>query len=93
MPRRIAVQEGLKNMKEELESLGYEVVDMNHEGVEAVVYMADGSDISYYGQMFSMNQGMNIAGNRGTLLINGKGKSIEELDYMIRNRLYSPLFE
>lgn len=94
MPKKIAIQKGLENIKGRLESLGYEIVNINSgESADAIIYMADGHDISYYNQMINMDTGEDMSTNNGTLLINATGKTIEEIDYMINNRLYSPLFE
>lgn len=94
MSKRIAVQSGLDNIKNELGGLGYEVVDINNSNrVDAVVYMADGYDINYHNDIVNMNEGEDIADNKGVVLINATGKTIEQIDYIINNRIYSPLFE
>lgn len=94
MHKRIAVQSGLDNIKSGLDGLGYEVVDINDSNsVEAVVYMADGYNINYHNQLVSMNEGEDISGNKGVMLINATGKTVEQIDYIINNRIYSPLFE
>lgn len=94
MVKRIAIQEGLDNIKNSLSSLGYEIVNIDdNSSVDAVIYMANGYDINYHNQLVNMNEGEAMANNRGVMLINATGKTIEEIDSIINNRLYSPLFE
>lgn len=94
MPKKIAVQSGLDKIKNELGGLGYEVVDINDSNsVDAVVYMADGYNINYHNQIVNMNEGEDISDNKGVVLINATGKTVEQIDYIINNRIYSPLFE
>lgn len=94
MKKRIVVQEELYDIRNSLNSLGYEVVDINENNeVEAIVYMADGYDIEYHNNLTNMNNGINMSNNKGTILINAKGKTCEEIDKIIKRRLYSPLFD
>lgn len=94
MKKRIVVQEGLDNIRNELNGFGYEVVDINeNKNIEAIVYMADGYDIEYHNNLVNMNSGINMTNNKGTILINATGKTSEEIDKIIKNRIYSPLFD
>lgn len=94
MPKRIAVQNGLDNIRDGLNSLGYEIVEIDRStGVEAVIYMADGYDINYHNQLVNMNEGEDITNNKGIMLINATGKTVEQIDSIINRRIYSPLFE
>ncbi len=94
MKKKIVVQEGLNDLRNSLNSLGYEVVDINeNNNVEAIVYMADGYDIQYHNNLVNMNSGVDMTNNRGTILINATGKTVEEIDKVIKSRIYSPLFD
>ena len=94
MSKKIAIQSGLENIKEKLIDLGYEVFDINErKSVEAIVYMADGYSIPYENQLINMAEGEEMVGGRGAILINATGKTIDDIDYIINNRVYSPLFK
>lgn len=92
--KKIVVQEGLNDIKKGLEQLGYDVMDMKEgNNADTVIYMADGHDISYYGNLSDMGFQDTMSNDSGTLLINAKGKTIEEIRYIIDKKVYSPLFE
>lgn len=94
MKKRVIVQEDLEEIKEGLINLGYEVVNIDEgENIDAIVYMADGYDIEYHNSLANMNSGIDMANYKGTVLVNAKGRSLEEISYIIENRLYSPLFD
>ncbi|WP_069650885.1 YkuS family protein [Caloranaerobacter ferrireducens] len=94
MAKKIAIQKGLDDLKNSLKSKGYEVYDINeNKEVEAIIYMADGYSIPYMDRFISMDAGFEIDRNKEVLLINATGKTLEEIEYIINNRLYSPLFE
>ncbi len=94
MGKKIVVQEGLDILRDSLNNIGYEVVDINNSNdIDAIVYMADGYDIEYHNNLANMNSGLDITGNKGTVLINASGKTIEEIDDIIKKRIYSPLFD
>lgn len=94
MTKRVAVQRGLNEIKNELINQGYEVFDIEEgQNVDAVVYMADGYNIPNYNQFINMNAGADMGGDKGIILINAKGKGIEDIRYAIENRVYSKLFE
>ena len=82
----VAVQKGLDNMKASLRELGHDVVDYGDYKypVDAIVYMGgDGG--------FTMST--DISGPAmGVFLINAKGKTPQEVDAMLKRRLYTPLF-
>ncbi|KPU26751.1 hypothetical protein TR13x_08765 [Caloranaerobacter sp. TR13] len=94
MMKKIAIQKGLDDLKNNLKSRGYEVYDINeNKEVEAIIYMADGYSIPYIDSFISMDTGFEINRNKDVLLINATGKTLEEIEYIINNKLYSPLFE
>lgn len=93
MKKRIVVQEDLYSIKNNLNNLGYEIVDINNNDVEAIIYMADGYNIEYHNNLANMNSGIDIANNKGAVLINATGKTTEEIDNIIKKKIYSPLFD
>ncbi len=94
MKKKIVVQEGLNDLRNSLNNLGYEVVDINeNNNVEAIVYMADGYDIQYHDNLVNMDSGVDMTNSRGTILINATGKTAEEIDKVIKSRIYSHLFD
>jgi len=84
--KRIAVQSNLYEIKKELESKGYEVVDYESGGyIDAVVY----KDI--YSGLGNVNN--SVDGNAyGAILINANNKTIDEITNIIETRRYEKLF-
>lgn len=84
--KRIAVQEGLEEIKQGLENKGYEVVNQEDSGhIDAIVY-----ENTYEG-MQNLNSSMD-SNMYGAILINSKNKTIEEIEYIIETRRYETLF-
>lgn len=84
--KRIAVQNGLEDIRQGLEDKGYEVVDYEAGGhIDAVVY----SDI--YSGLNNVNNSAD--GNAyGAILINANNKTIDEVANIIETRRYERLF-
>ena len=94
MMKKVAVQKELTDIKYELSNLGYDVSDIEEgENVEAIVYLADGYNIPYDNQMVNMTEGDSMDNNQSAILINATGKSSYDINNIIKNRIYSPLFE
>lgn len=91
MYKKIAIQEGLEEIKKGLISLGYEIGNINDENLSAILYKADGYDINYHNMITNMIND-NTEDRQGTLLINVTGKTLDEVDYIVNHRTYSPLF-
>lgn len=94
----IAVQKGLNNIKNQLNRLGYKVVFYEEAScpVDALIYLETNNDNTllninrYLSQQYAM---LNSAHNYpGTILINAKDKSLDEIVQIIERRSYSPLF-
>lgn len=84
--KRVAVQENLTKIKEELKQRGYEVVGFNDSGfIDAVIYVDDTSGFKNINDSKEIN-------NSGTVIINAKNRSIEDLEYIIQTRRYEKLF-
>ena len=84
--KRIAVQQGLEEIRKGLKNRGYEVVGYDDRGyIDAIVYK-------------SMDSGMGNVNNSadgniyGAILINATGKTMEEIEYIIETRRYGNLF-
>jgi len=90
----IAVQKELDIIKSGLKLKGYTVVDPEtyNYPIEAVVYEGNSFQISF---VSGNNAPEMIAGKRssyGILMINSLGKSLEQIDEMIKMRCYEHLF-
>ncbi|AOY75401.1 YkuS family protein [Clostridium formicaceticum] len=84
--KRIAIQDGLEQLKFDLENNGYEVVDFQDKGhIDAIVYTDD------YGGFKNLND-MGETNTYGAILINAKNKTVEEIRYIIETRRYGSLF-
>ncbi|QUH25158.1 YkuS family protein [Serpentinicella alkaliphila] len=83
--KRVALQEGLKDIKNELEERGYEVVDFNDSRhVDAVIYLNNSNGF--------MNINNTQGDNSGAVIINARNRSIDDLVYIIETRRYERLF-
>lgn len=96
----VAVQKGMENIKEQLRERGYEVVTFGEYNypIDAVVYAGYGIDTSYIknNNIPNLTSEMSVVGrqdrNYGVLMVNATNKSIGEIEYILKNRVYSPLF-
>lgn len=84
MKKVIAVDERFRDLKEQLKAKGYEVVDLYQRNVPIDVCI-------YYDNMKGF-QNINPHTGMGVLMINGKGKSIADIEFMIKKGVYSSLF-
>ena len=91
MGKKVAVQDSLNEIKDELKRRGYNIISME-DGVEAdaIVYMNEGNETPYIGD-YDYNDELDSY-NKGAILINANNKSIDEIDKIIKNRIYTPLF-
>lgn len=94
--KKIALQRGLDQLKDELEQKGYETVfeDEIDGYITAYIYQ-DQHSLAEQTFHASLNESL-LSGpappNPGILLINAKDKSTEEITAIIENRIYSRLF-
>lgn len=86
----IAVAPGLEEIRDKLMELGYEVVILGEYNypIDAVIYKGYTPDMSY----ISTNNTSFNSDSYGILMINAQNKTIEEINYVLKTRLYSPLF-
>ncbi|WP_077369267.1 YkuS family protein [Anaerosalibacter sp. Marseille-P3206] len=92
MSRRIGVQDDLENVKRELENRGYIVTSMDDENIEAAIYQNPEGQSPYLSNYINMNMGFTTVNGMGTLLINADGRTIDEIDEIIKSRVYTDLF-
>lgn len=91
----IAVEKGLDDIKQQLESRGYECFYIGEEGIaDAVIYKDKDNHPYFEVNKSSMTNLSNSIGGQsiGALLINAQGKTIEEILNILNRRTYSPLF-
>ena len=90
----IAVQKGLDILKEGLQQRGYEVVDVEnyHYPIDAIVYEGNSFQISYISHNNMPEMSVGGRSNYGVFMINSLGKSVDEVEDMLKTRYYSPLF-
>ncbi len=84
MGKTVAVDKRFRELRQELEEKGYKVVDLfQYEApVDACVYHDSIRDF----------HNANYLWDTGVLMINGKGKSAEDIEFMINRGVYSSLF-
>ncbi|MFZ5989785.1 MAG: YkuS family protein [Bacillota bacterium] len=90
----VAVQSGLDSIKKGLKERGFDVVELESYGypIDAIVYEGNSFQISHVSSnnMPEMTMGKRV--NYGVFIVNSLGKSIDEIEDMLRTRYYSPLF-
>ncbi|MCK9479295.1 MAG: YkuS family protein [Firmicutes bacterium] len=83
----VAVTPALRTVAEQLRERGYNVVTYgkyNHP-IDALIYTGE--------NLLSANIIASAApGWHGVLMINAENKTISQIDYMLKNRVFSPLF-
>jgi len=83
---KIFVSKELEQIKEELFNKGYEIIDESCESpCDAIICNLK------RGGLTKLNMQSNIK-NEGTLIIDLGSKSVEELEYILNNRVYSSIF-
>lgn len=82
---KVYVSTELDYIKEELRNRGYIIVEDSSTPCDAIICNLKNSDLT------SMNMQGNIK-REGTLIIDSGSKSIEDIDYILNNRVYSSLF-
>ena len=90
----IAVQNGLDYFKESLKKKGYTVVDIENcdYPVDALLFEGNEFQISYFSRNNRMAGKDGERTKDGTLIINSRGKSIEQIDEMLSMKCYEHLF-
>jgi len=97
--RTVALSSSLAHLKDELKNLGYKVYleDEIDFPVDVFIYTQDNEQSSLYSTAQKLDN-LALSNSKadqdfyGTLLIDGSGKSIDDIKYIIENRVYSPIF-
>lgn len=86
----IAVQSKFSNIAEQLKKRGYTVVDLYNysKPIDAVVYEGDKFDFSVISDE-NASATMGTKSTYGVFIVCANGKSIDEIDYMLKTRCYS----
>jgi hypothetical protein len=90
----VAIQKGLDEIKRELSLRGYEVVDIESYNypIDAMIYEGNSFQISHVSRNNMPEMIMGKRANYGVFIINSLGKSVDEIEDMLKTRYYSPLF-
>lgn len=90
----VAVQKELNNIKDALKNKGYEVVTLGEYNypIDAMIYEGRSFQISYISSNNMPVMSVDSRSNYGVLMINATGKSIDEIERILKRRSYSPLF-
>lgn len=98
MSSKIAIEKNLNNLVEGLKDLGYDVetFDREYNGyAQAIIYSGNDrvsqNTLGNFG-LQSITSHFYTPQSTGALIINGDNKTVEEINYCIKNRVYSPLF-
>lgn len=88
MPKVIAIPPGLEAVGKQLEARGYEVVDERYQGyVDTILYDSNYSKLGYltnFDNVIDMDQ--------GALVVNARGKNVDEIIDAIERGSYESLF-
>jgi hypothetical protein len=90
----VAVQNSLLNIKHELGNRGYTIVDLENYNypIDAAIYEGNSFQISYISGNNMPEMSNSKRSSYGVLIINSLGKSVDEIEDMLKTRYYSPLF-
>lgn len=84
---KVSVEDSMTALKKNLKDLGYEVYNFS-ENISSDVYIYSERSTGLHNLSNSINPDSN-----GSLLIDADGKSIGEIQYILKHRVYSPLFK
>ncbi len=91
----IGIQDGLYELKGQLEQRGYPVKEMNNYSnhVDVYIYASGKVDGVLLEPEINLLASFNNCNSShcGTLMVNSKGKSINEIESIINNRCYTSL--
>ncbi|HEX2925769.1 MAG TPA: YkuS family protein [Ruminiclostridium sp.] len=89
----VAVQSNLSDIADGLKKRGYTVVDLYayKKPVDAVVYQGKSFDFSAIVEE-NVSSVEGSGSGYGVFIVCSNGKSIEEIDYMLKTRCYSSFF-
>jgi hypothetical protein len=90
----VAVQNGLDKIREGLKNKGYKVVNLEgyNYPIDALVYEGNSFQISHISSNNMPEMTMGTRSSYGVFMVNAAGKSLDEVEAMLKTRKYSPLF-
>ncbi|TYQ15414.1 UNVERIFIED_CONTAM: uncharacterized protein UPF0180 [Acetivibrio alkalicellulosi] len=90
----MAIQNGMENIKMELEKRGFHVVYIENYNypIDAIIYEGSSFNISHISSNNMPAMTMDKRASYGVFIINSCNKSIDEIESMLNKRHYSPLF-
>lgn len=90
----IAVQQGLDSVKDQLANRGYKVVELEtyKNAVDVIIYQTNLSHISYFPHDNFLGEKEGMRSSYGALIVNSTGKGIDEIEFILKTRCYSSLF-
>lgn len=91
----VAVQSQLDNtIKEGLRQRGFEVVELEgyNYPIDAMVYEGSSFQLSYISRNNMPEAVMGTRGSYGVFMVNATGKTLDQIEKMLKTRYYSPLF-
>ena len=101
----VAVQKGMETTMQQLRKRGYDVVTFGEYNypIDSIVYSGQGLESSYIksNNIPNLTAEMSIEGHGkrtqadrsyGVLMVSAQHKSIDEIDQILKNKVYSPLF-
>jgi hypothetical protein len=81
----VFVSPDLYYIKEELRNRGYSIVEDGAVPCDAIICNLKNCDLNSFNVQTSLKR-------EGTLIIDSGSKTISDIDYILNNRVYSPLF-
>jgi len=89
----IAIQKGIKKLRDELIQRGYTVVEAESYGypIDAIIYEDTNYNVSHISIDNMPSAENSIRPNFGVLMINSRNKSVDEIVEILNRRCYTPL--
>lgn len=84
---KISIEDSMTVLKKGLMDLGYEVYNFS-ENISSDAYIYSERNTGLHKLSSSINPGSD-----GSLIVDADGKSLSEIHYILRHRVYSPLFK
>ncbi|NMA82666.1 MAG: hypothetical protein GX962_02235 [Epulopiscium sp.] len=95
----IGIQRGLDQLKEQLKERGYYIVEVDQyrHPIDAYVYTATQADgilenLAVTNQVYTGPEPYDSQSSMGVLMVNAYNKTVEEIEQILRERVYTPLF-
>ncbi len=84
---KISIEDELVSLKKGLLDLGYEVYNFS-ENISSEAYIYSEKNTGLYNLSNFINPSLN-----GSLLVDADGKGLNDIQYILSHRIYSPLFK